>query len=252
MSAIDYRISDPWQDPPGLTERYHSETVIRLPSGMAFQPDPASPDVNQLPTLTHSEFVLACLNNLSKVNPAVIALWSRILRALPPAKLMLGNVTDESVKQRLLALFSQNDIGPERIILQPRVPMAEYLALHHQIDLALDPFPYNGGTTTMHSLWMGVPVVTLAGDHAVSRLSAAHLSRVGLTQFVSHTEDEYLQCVLNAANDPKELNQIRQSLRARMNALDCRPQTITRDVEAAYRAMWRVWCAKQTPSIETI
>jgi len=116
------------------------------------------------------------------------------------------------------------------------------LALHHWIDLALDPFPYNGGTTTMHSLWMGVPVVTLAGDHAVSRLSAAHLSRVGLTQFISHSEDEYLQCVLRAAQNLPALNQVRQSLRQRMNAAESDPATITRHLESAYRTMWQAWC----------
>jgi len=242
LTAIDYRLSDPWQDPPGVSERYHSETVVRLPSGMAFAPDAEAPPVNDLPALHSAQFVLACLNNLSKVNDAVLALWSRILHALPQARLMLGNVIDDHIRQRLLGRFSQNQIGPERLILQPRVPMAEYLALHNQIDLALDPFPYNGGTTTMHSLWMGVPVVTLAGDHAVSRLCAAHLSRVDLTQFIAHTEDEYLQCVLHAAQNLPKLNRVRQSLRQRMNEADCDPATITHHLEAAYRDMWQKWC----------
>ncbi|MBE0475439.1 tetratricopeptide repeat protein, partial [Rhodoferax sp.] len=179
LTAFDYRISDPWQDPPGLTERYHSEALVRIPGGMAFAPEPNAPEVNALPALSSGELVLACLNNLSKVNPAVINLWARILQALPQARLMLGNVMNKGIRQRLLDLFSQAGIGPERLILQPRVGMAEYLALHHQIDIALDPFPYNGGTTTMHSLWMGVPVIALAGEQPVARLCAAHLSRVG-------------------------------------------------------------------------
>ncbi|MBE0475149.1 tetratricopeptide repeat protein [Rhodoferax sp.] len=242
LSAIDYRISDPWQDPVGLTERYHSETLVRLAGGMAYQPDAGAPDVNALPALTSGELMLACLNNLSKVSPAVINLWARILHALPQAQLMLGNVNDSSTRERLLDLFGQAGIGPERLMLQPRVPMADYLALHHQIDLALDPFPYNGGTTTMHSLWMGVPVITLAGDHAVSRLCAAHLSRVGLDAFITHSEDEYLQCAVKFANDLPALDAVRQSLRARMNAPACQPAAITRQLEAAYRDMWRTWC----------
>ncbi|MDD5030641.1 MAG: tetratricopeptide repeat protein [Rhodoferax sp.] len=243
LSAIDYRITDPWQDPVGQTERYHSEQLMRLPSGMAFEPDPVSPDINELPALTSDVFMLACLNNLSKVNAAVVALWSRLLLDLPHARLMLGNVTDASTQQRLLGLFQQNSIGADRLLLQPRVPMADYLALHHQIDLALDPFPYNGGTTTLHSLWMGVPVVTLVGDHSVSRLSAAHLSRVGLNEFITHSEDDYLQCVLTFANDLPRLGQVRQSLRQRMNASECSPANITRHVEDAYRQMWRKWCS---------
>jgi len=242
LTSIDYRISDPWQDPPGVTERYHSETLVRLPGGMAYQPEPGAPDVNALPALASGELMLACLNDLSKVNPAVIKLWARILQALPQARLMLGNVIDNTIRQRLTDLFGQAGIGPERLVLQPRVSVPEYLALHHQIDLALDPFPYNGGTTTMHSLWMGVPVITLAGDHAVSRLCAAHLSRVGLDAFITHSEDEYLQCAIKFANDLPALNAVRQSLRERMNAPQCQSAAITRQLEAAYRDMWQKWC----------
>ena len=242
LSAMDYRISDPWQDPVGQTERYHSETLVRLPGGMAFAPEPEAPEVNALPALTSGEFTMASLNNLSKVNPAVVNLWARILHALPQAKLMLGNVTDSGIQERLTGLFGQAGIGPGRLILQPRLSVADYLTAHHQIDLALDPFPYNGGTTTMHSLWMGVPVITLAGDHAVSRLCAAHLSRVGLDEFITHNEDEYLQCALRFAHDLPKLNAVRQSLRARMTASECDPAAITRQLEAAYHEMWRTWC----------
>jgi predicted O-linked N-acetylglucosamine transferase (SPINDLY family) len=242
LSSIDYRISDPWQDPVGLTERYHSETLVRIPGGMAYQPEPDAPEINALPALSSGELVLACLNNLSKVNPAVIALWARILHALPQARLMLGNASESGIRVRLTAWFAQAGIGPERLTLQPRVAMAEYLALHHQIDIALDPFPFNGGTTTMHSLWMGVPVITLAGDHAVSRLSTAHLSRVGLDEFITHSEEEYLQCAVKFANDLPRLNEVRQSLRQRMNAPECQPAAITRQLEAAYRDMWHTWC----------
>ncbi|PKO62798.1 MAG: hypothetical protein CVU24_02470 [Betaproteobacteria bacterium HGW-Betaproteobacteria-18] len=242
LSAMDYRISDPWQDPVGLTERYHSETLVRIPGGMAFAPEPDAPEVNALPALTSGELVLACLNGLNKLNPAVVTLWACILSALPQARLMLGNVTDTQTAQRLMQMFGQAGVAPERLMLQPRVPISDYLALHHQIDLALDPFPYNGGTTTMHSLWMGVPVITLAGDHAVSRLCAAHLSRVGLDEFITHSEDAYLQCAIRFANDLPKLNEVRLSLRARMNAAECQSATITRQLEAAYRDMWRTWC----------
>ncbi|MBE0475463.1 tetratricopeptide repeat protein, partial [Rhodoferax sp.] len=157
LSSIDYRISDPWQDPVGLTERYHSETLVRIPGGMAFTPYDDAPAINPLPALGSGELMLACLNNTAKINPVVTSLWARILHALPQARLMLGNVTSNDLRQHLTDLFGQAGIGPERLILQPRVGMDEYLALHHKIDIALDPFPYNGGTTTMHSLWMGVP-----------------------------------------------------------------------------------------------
>jgi len=243
LKSMDYRISDPWQDPVGLTERYHSETLVRIPGGMAFEPEPNAPDVNALPALQADKLVLACLNGLNKLNPAVVSLWARVMQALPQARLMLGNVTDAQSAQRLTQMFGQAGVAPERLLLQPRVAISDYLALHHQIDLALDPFPYNGGTTTMHSLWMGVPVITLAGDHAVSRLCAAHLSRVGLDEFICQTEDEYVQCAVKFAHNLPTLNAVRQSLRGRMTAPQCQPATITRQLEAAYRDMWRTWCS---------
>jgi len=245
LSAIDYRITDAFMDPPGLTERYHSEALVRLPNGgSAYQPEPDSPEVNALPALTSGELVLASLNTLSKINPAMIALWARILQALPQARLMLGNVVDAEIAQRLASQFEQNGIAPERLILQPNMPTADYLALHQRIDIGLDPFPYNGGTTTMHSLWMGVPVITLAGQHAISRFGVSLMSRVGLPEFICQTEDDYVKCAIRFANDLPKLNAVRQSLRARMSAPEWAPANITRHLEAAYREMWVKWCRR--------
>jgi predicted O-linked N-acetylglucosamine transferase (SPINDLY family) len=245
LSAIDYRITDAFMDPPGQTERYHSETLVRLPNGgFAYQPEPDCPPVNALPALSSGELVFASLNTLSKINPAVVSLWARILQALPQARLILGNVTDAEIAQRLASQFAQNGIAPERLILKPQMSTADYLALHQRIDIGLDPFPYNGGTTTMHSLWMGVPVITLAGQHAISRFGVSLMSRVGLAGFICQTEDEYVQCAVKFANDLPRLNEVRQSLRARMSAPEWAPANITRHLEAAYRNIWRKWCAQ--------
>jgi len=242
LASMDYRITDPWLDPPGLTECYHSETLVRIPGGMSYRPDPGAPEVNALPALTSGELILASFNNQRKVNPAVVQLWSRILHALPQARLMLGNVNDAPIKQRLLSMFSQNNVAPERLILLAEMPMPDYHLTHHQIDLALDPFPYNGTTTTMQTLWMGVPVITLAGNNAKSRCGVSLMSRVDLPEFICQTEDAYVQCAVKFANDLPTLNAVRQSLRARMTAPQCQPETITRQLEAAYRNMWQTWC----------
>jgi len=242
LSAMDYRITDAWLDPPGMTERFHSETLMRIPGGMAFRPDPEATAVNALPALTSGEFVFASFNNLRKVNTAVIKLWARVLHAVPSARLMIGNVTDNSNKERLHGLFSHAGVGPDRLILQPKLSDTDYLAMHHRIDIALDPFPYNGTTTTMQTLWMGVPVITLAGSNAKSRCGVSLMSRVDLPEFIAQSEDEYVQCALKFANDLPALNEVRQSLRQRMNAPECQPATITRQLEAAYRSMWRTWC----------
>lgn len=245
LTAMDYRITNAEMDPPGLTERYHSETLLRIPdTGVAYQPEPGCPLVNPLPALTSGEFVFASLNNLIKINPSVVELWARILHALPHARLMLGNVTNNGTRQRVIDQFSQAGVATDRLILQTRMPLSDYLALHHQIDLALDPFPYNGGTTTMHSLWMGVPVITLAGEHMVSRVGVSALSRLGLGlgAFITHSEEEYLQRAIQIAQDLPGLNRIRQSLRERMSGANCDPGSITRHLETAYRDIWRKFC----------
>lgn len=243
LEAMDYRITDVHMDPPGLTEHFHSEKLICLPgSNITYRPEPGCPDVNELPALRSGNVVFASLNNLTKVNQTVVNLWSRILTALPQSTLMLGNVAEEAIAQRLIAMFGGAGIGPERLQLQPRRHILDYLKLHHQIDIALDPFPYNGGTTSMHSLWMGVPIITMAGAHSVSRVGVAVLSRVGLQDFITQNEEEYVQRVLNAAQDLQGLNQMRQSLRERMSVANCDPESITRNLEEAYRSVWRTWC----------
>jgi protein O-GlcNAc transferase len=243
LTAMDYRITDIYMDPPGMTECFHSETLLRLPgSNITYRPEPGCPDVNELPALATGRVVFASLNSLTKVNQSVVNLWSRILLALPQSTLMLANVTEDAIAQRLIAMFGSAGIASERLQLEPRMTMLDYLTLHHQIDVALDPFPYNGGTTSVHSLWMGVPVVTLAGKHAVSRVGVAVVSRVGLEQFAAHTEEEYFQCAVQTAQNLQALNQLRQSLRARMSEADCGPEGITRNLEDTYRSVWAKWC----------
>lgn len=244
LTAMDYRITNAEMDPPGLTERYHSESLLRMPdSGVAYRPEPGCLPVNPLPALSADTFVFASLNNLIKINPSVVNLWARILKALPHARLIFGNITDDGIRQRVIERFGQAGVEVDRLILQPRMSFSEYLALHHTIDLALDPFPYNGGTTTMHSLWMGVPVITLAGEHVVSRVGVSALSRLGLDTFITHSEEEYLQRAIQIAQDLSGLDRVRQSLRERMSGTNCEPGSITRHLEMAYRDMWRKWCA---------
>jgi predicted O-linked N-acetylglucosamine transferase (SPINDLY family) len=241
---MDYRISNAEMDPPGLTERYHSETLLRLPdSGVSYRPEADCPAVNSLPALAGEGFVFASLNNLTKTNPAVVALWASILQALPHARLMLGNVSDDSTRQGVIEQFGRVGVDAARLLLLPRLSFRDYLALHHQIDLALDPYPYNGGTTTMHSLWMGVPVLTLAGANTVSRVGVSALTSVGLDSFIASSEDAYRQRAIEATRDLPALNAIRRSLRERMAASNRGPAAITRHLEAAYREMWQRYCA---------
>lgn len=251
LTAMDYRITDAYMDPPGGTERYHSEALVRLPgTGTAYRPEPGCPLVTPLPALNSAAFTLASLNNLTKINQSVANLWGRILNTLPNARLMLGNVTEDGIQKRLFEMFGNAGVAADRLILLPRMPLMDYLKLHQNVDLALDPFPYNGGTTTIHSLWMGVPVITLAGENVVSRVGVTLMSRVGLNEFITYSEDEYLERTVQFAKDLTGLDRIRQSLRERMSRANGGHETITRHLETAYRQMWQKWCAsrpKQLP-----
>lgn len=244
LSAMNYRITDEYEAPPGLYESYHSEELIRLPdTGTAYQPEPDCPPVNSLPALSSGRLVLACLNNLVKVNSRVLGLWARLLVALPDAQLLLGNVTTPEIENHLVQRLARSGIPRDRVILRPRMVLRDYLAMHHEIDLALDPFPYGGGTTTMHSLWMGVPVLTLAGEQVASRHGAWSLSRVGLKEFITYSEQEYFERALEICRDLPALDRVRQSLRDRTTNMRCDAASITRHLEEAYRKMWTKWCA---------
>lgn len=251
LTAMDYRITEESLDPLGMTEQYHTESLLRLPAGAAFQPSPRSPPVNALPALASPEFTLACLNAISKINPKVIRLWSRILQALPQARLVLGNVTEPATRKRLLEMFAGEGIGEERLVILPRMPIGDYLEMHLEIDLALDPFPYTGGTTSFHSAWMGVPMITLAGDDARSRCGVALMEGLGLDEFVVESEDEYEARVRRFSMNLPELDRIRQSLRDRMAThLNRSPRVLTRHLEEAFRAAWIKWCDGLTSSVE--
>jgi protein O-GlcNAc transferase len=243
LAAMDYRLTDAAMDPEGMTERYNSETLLRLPAPTQFRPAAVRPPINELPALTQGSFTLACLNHLAKITEEVIELWARILTALPHARLMLGNVNDLPTRQKLTDTFAKCGINEEQLVLHPQMPLADYLTLHHQIDLALDPFPYNGGTTTFHSLSMGVPVVTLAGSSPVTRCGASILANAGRPEFVTSTKDDYVRLVIELANDLPRLNGIRQSLQTCFTPpSDSGQGKVARHLEETFRNIWIKWC----------
>ncbi|WP_211473657.1 tetratricopeptide repeat protein [Collimonas humicola] len=243
LSAMDYRITDAAMDPPGTTEQFHTEKLLRLPSSAQFQPAPDSPPVNPLPALSSNEFTLACLNNHAKITQPAVHLWARILVGLPHARLMFGNASGSNAKQHLIDMFALENIAEDRLIFQPTMSLIDYLKLHQQIDLALDTFPYNGGTTTLHSLSMGVPVIALAGNTPVSRAGVATLGGAGIPEFAAYSEDEYVARAIEMAQDLPKLNEVRQSLRVRAAPLfNSSAEMVTRPLEEAYRTIWKKWC----------
>jgi len=244
MSAIDYRITDALADPPGMTEHLHSEQLVRLPEiYMTFNPPRTSPPVTPLPLNTNGYVTFGSFNALAKVTPQVIEAWSRILLAVPDSRLLMLTVPEGSARERLLHAFAERGVVPERLELLRRLTFAEFLAAHGRADIALDPFPFNGTTTTCHTLWMGVPVITLAGRSHASRVGLTMLTNVGLGQYVAADENEYTEKAVALASNVARLEELRHGLRERLLSS---PLTngarLTRFLEDAYVKMWEDYC----------
>jgi predicted O-linked N-acetylglucosamine transferase (SPINDLY family) len=245
LAAMDYRISDPYADPPGQTEAFHTEELVRLPEvAWCYQPSPA-PEVGPLPALGAGHLTFGSLNKLAKVTPQSIALWARLLRAVPDSCLLLLTGAGSQTDQRLLEQFRSSGIDGERLQLLGRLPRDRYLEVYQRIDIVLDPFPYNGGVTTCDAFWMGVPVITLSGDTYVSRQGVSLLSNLDLRDWIAETPEDYVALGVRRAQDLEELGRLRSGLRQRMRRSPlCDGKRFTRRLEEAYRLMWRRWCAK--------
>jgi predicted O-linked N-acetylglucosamine transferase (SPINDLY family) len=210
-----------------------------------FQPARASPAVGPLPALARDAFTFASLNHLAKVTPETLAVWARLLAGTPGSILVVANAGDPLARDRLAGAFAARGVSEAQLDFRPRLPLAKFLALHQEIDLALDPFPYNGGATSCHSLWMGVPFVTLAGDRYMARMGTSLLEAAGLGEFVARTPEEYVALAARLARDRSRLAATRATLRERLAAspLMNAPEFV-RSVERAYRDMWRTWCGR--------
>lgn len=246
LAAIDFRITEESLDPSGTTEAFHSEQLLRLPSSGTFSPWPDSPPVNSLPVLEGAPFTFGCLNNPSKISNEVIPLWAEILRKNSASRLMIGNSTPD-LSEALIEKFQGHGVDGDRIIFHSKVPLGEYLELHHQIDLALDTFPYNGGTTTFHSLWMGVPIIALHGDTALSKVGTAAMLGLDLPDFCADTQQEYVDRALHFSTHLEKLNSVRQSLREKMTSVtNSQAVRVTTFLEDALQKCWVEHCQKST------
>jgi predicted O-linked N-acetylglucosamine transferase (SPINDLY family) len=250
LETMDYLLSDPFLSPPDVAQTF-TEDLIRLPEGyVCYRPPDYAPPVSASPVLTRGYPTLGCFNNLSKVNRRVIAMWSQILHGVPQARLILQAkaLLDPPTRQAFVEQFLEHGISPDRIALRGSSSHAEYLAAYGEVDLALDPFPFAGGLTTCEALWMGVPVLTLAGCTLVSRMGVSHLARVGLPELIARSPKEYVEVSLALIREPGRLAQLRAALRPRMAASSlCDARTFTRHLEIAYRMMWERYLQGLSP-----
>ena len=240
LRAIDYRISDVHIDPPGLTEKYSIEKLARLPNSFwCYAPRPDSPDVSELPCLQRGYITFGSLNNFVKINPDVIAVWARVLAAVPNSRLELllrgGAEGNASVVQNLAAA----GIPSNRLTLHTTRSPIDYLKLYHGIDIALDPFPINGHVTSIDALWMGVPVITLQGQDAMGRAGVCLLKNVNHPELIAATADEYVQKAAALAKDTSGLAGLRNELRGLLEKSPIMDAPgFARDLEALYHDMW--------------
>jgi len=239
LATIDYRLTDSHMDPPGLTESRHTEALWRLPDSLwCYQAYDFSPDVGPSPARENGYVTFACLNNPGKVSDTVVALWGRILAALPSSRMLLISSPTAQRVAELDRLFAREGIEAGRIEHLPPRSTRDYLELHDRADIALDTWPYAGGTTTCDALWMGVPVVTLAGDRSFSRAGASILRSVGLPELVADAPDGYVETALALARDPPALAVLRASLRDRMRTSALMDSArFAHAIEAAFTAM---------------
>jgi predicted O-linked N-acetylglucosamine transferase (SPINDLY family) len=244
LATIDYFVTDPVSSPPGQ-ERYFVERLVRLPATrFCYEPPEFLPAVNALPALSRGHVTFGCLNALAKLNDRVLALWARILAAAPSARLLLqaAALDDPLVQRDFRARATAHGIAAERLELRPFVPVERAAYTYHEIDVALDPFPFCGGMTTLDALWMGVPVVTLPQVMIAGRQSASILANLGLSELTAADEAGYVSIAAGLAYDLDRLAALRAGLRERFRVSPLVDYArFTADLEHAFTGMWNAW-----------
>lgn len=246
MTAMDYRITDSHADPPGMTEQFHTEHLERLPdSFLCYRPAEEPIAVAPPPSLARGHVTFGSFNTGAKINPLVVGLWARILQCLGYARLMIKYhaLSSSGARQHLLSLFAAHGIDSNRLDMRnTMMSPLEHMRMYEHVDIALDTFPYHGTTTTCEALWMGVPVISLAGQTHVSRVGVSILSSAGLGELLAKNAEEYVGLAVKLAADPRRLSELRAGLRDRMRSsvLMDAPR-FARNIEAAFRKMWSNW-----------
>jgi protein O-GlcNAc transferase len=246
VDEMDYRISDSRCDPAGATEAHYVERLLRLPDSLwCYRPPDDAPAVSPLPALDAGCITFGSFNQPAKVNDDVIAVWAEVMAAVPGSRMLMAPVPPGAARERFRRLFGAHGVDAGRIGFEARLPPAEYQALRGRVDIALDPFPVNGGSTTCETLWMGVPLITLTGDRFVARAGTSLLATLGLADCIAGTHQEYVAIAQRLAGDRARLASLRASLRERMRASPLMDGArFTRNLEALYRQAWRDWCAR--------
>lgn len=249
LRAMDYRFVEHFfLESEGFKSQF-TEKFVQLPAVSTFNGLEGRGEVREAPCLINGFMTFGSFNRLNKISRNVIAAWCQVLRALPNSRLLMAAMPADGVPAEVLGWFEREGIDVQRISFHPRTDFVGYLELHAQVDLCLDTFPYTGGTTTNHALWMGVPTLTIAGDTYQSRQSAMFLRRVGLERLcVSDSVPAFVAQAMAWAAQPQMLNKVRLDLKDHLaSAHAAQRDTVVQGVAYALRHMWQLWCAGQAP-----
>ncbi len=242
LDAIDYRLSDPFLDPPDADLSMYAEKTFHIPAYWCYAEPQDTLPINSLPALASGTITFGCLNNFCKVSPAALETWGKLLLAVPGSRLLI-HANPGSHRDKAKMFLAAMGVEPARCDFAPAGTLEQYFAHYHQIDIALDPFPYAGGTTTCDALWMGVPVVTLRGFHAVGRGGVSILSNLGHPEWIAQDKIQYIDIAARLARDLPRVAELRGRLRDEMRTsrvMDA--PAFARNIESAYRQMWQRWC----------
>jgi protein O-GlcNAc transferase len=248
LAAMDYILGDNWMLPHG-EEHHFVEKAWRLSRvSSCFAPPTDDIKIEQLPALRNQSITFGTLNNLAKMNDRVIACWAGILKEIPNSKLYLNrsNLLDDGLRRNVIEQYAAHGIAENRLILEATFGRVAALKSYNRIDIALDTFPYPGGTTTIEAMWMGVPVLTLRGNNFLSHLGESIMHNAGLPDWVAANERGYIDKAVDLSANLEELASLRNGLRARVLASPLFDAPLfTRDFELALRGMWQKWCQQQ-------
>lgn len=241
LRTIDYRISDPFADPPGESGEQYTETVLRLPDvAWVYKAPENAPTPNPLPAHSFRSFTFGCLNHPAKLSNACVEVWSRILKEVPKSRLVLLAGRSAEAARILANRFAQHGVPSDRLELVYRLPEDEYFEAYQSIDLALDPFPFNGGITTCDALWMGVPVLAASGTDYRSRQGTSILNNLGMPEFVADSADKLVDLAAIWSDQRAGLTDLRGGLREMMRESPItKAEAYVRNLEAAFRDVWR-------------
>lgn len=243
LDAVDYFLADKLWVPSEQFRSQFTEKIAYLPAVAPFLADKLCPPVNGLPALHNGYITFGSFNRMDKLRRDVIALWSRLLRELPNSRMVIGAMPRDGGLGKLVEWFAEEGIARERLDFMPRSSVPVYLQQHHRVDFCLDSFPFSGLTTALHSLWMGVPTLTLPGHTVPGRSGLTAMSHVGLEAFVARDQDDFVRKGVELAADVTALAAMRAGMRERCErSAVFRPELIAVSVASALRTMWQRWC----------